>query len=57
MEDNQVKPTTAMPGASTWADEFQEQHPKSWASEFTDGEVRFLITIPLIASLLNLPMY
>lgn len=34
VEDNQVKPTTA--GAGIWANEFQEQHPGSWASEFTD---------------------
>lgn len=32
VEDNQVKPTTATAGA--WANEFQEQHPASWATEF-----------------------
>jgi len=46
VEDNQVVPPTSKASAGTWAHEFQEQHPGSWASEFNDGEVLFLITIP-----------
>lgn len=38
VEDNQVKPAMANAGAGAWADEFQQQHPESWAAEFTAGE-------------------
>lgn len=55
MEDNQVKPTAVNAGAGIWADEFQQQHPRTWASEFTDGQVCILITIPLIMSVWKLP--
>ena len=43
VEENQVKPGMANAGAGAWADEFQQQHPESWAAEFTAGEVRFII--------------
>lgn len=39
VEDNQVKSATT--NADAWANEFQQQHPESWAAEFTAGEVRF----------------
>ena len=57
MEDNQVKPAMANAGAGAWADEFQQQHPESWAAEFTAGEVCFIITISLIVFLMILPIY
>lgn len=41
LEDNQVKPAIANVGAGAWADEFHQQHPESWAAEFTAGEVRY----------------
>lgn len=39
VEDNQVKATTPDSMAGAWADEFQQQHPETWAAEFTAGEV------------------
>jgi len=48
VEDNQVKPVLTSARAGAWADEFQEQLPKSRGAEFTAGEVRFYITFFLI---------
>ncbi|XP_024394848.1 peroxisome biogenesis protein 5 isoform X2 [Physcomitrium patens] len=39
VEDNQVKSATT--NADAWANEFQQQHPESWAAEFTAGEHQF----------------
>jgi len=57
VEDNQVKPTAAKASAGTWTHEFQEQHPGSWALEFTDGEVCFYNHYLLDSALLSLLMY
>ena len=56
MEDNKVKPAVAKAGAGAgaWANEFQQQHPESWAAEFTAGEVRFTFIISLIVFLMIL---
>ena len=54
VEDNQVKPGMANAGAGAWADEFQQQHPESWAAEFTAGEVRFIIMTLIMKVFLTL---